>query len=80
MSEMAQFVFIDTAGIRRRGKVSTSAEVFSWMRAERSIRALMFVFSLSISQWVNGPGLTDRRTDSKGAKASHHHLEQMGLG
>src|SRR4051794_27656959 len=29
-----QFVFIDTAGIRRRGKVSSSAEVFSVMRAE----------------------------------------------
>ena len=33
-----KFVFIDTAGIRRRGKVSNSAEVFSVMRAERSIR------------------------------------------
>jgi GTP-binding protein len=33
-----KFVFIDTAGIRRRGKVSASAEVFSVMRAERSIR------------------------------------------
>ena len=33
-----KFVFIDTAGIRRRGKVSTSAEVFSVMRAERSVR------------------------------------------
>jgi GTP-binding protein len=33
-----QFVFIDTAGIRRRGKRSSSAEVFSVMRAERSIR------------------------------------------
>jgi GTP-binding protein len=32
------FVFIDTAGIRRRGKQSSSAEVFSVMRAERSIR------------------------------------------
>jgi GTP-binding protein len=32
------FVFIDTAGIRRRGKVASSAEVFSVMRAERSIR------------------------------------------
>ena len=32
------FVFIDTAGIRRRGKHSSSAEVFSVMRAERSIR------------------------------------------
>ena len=33
-----QFVFIDTAGIRRRGKRSSSVEVFSVMRAERSIR------------------------------------------
>jgi GTPase len=33
-----KFVFIDTAGIRRRGKVSSSAEVFSVMRSERGIR------------------------------------------
>jgi GTPase len=33
-----QFVFIDTAGIRRRGRVSSSAEVFSVMRSERGIR------------------------------------------
>jgi GTP-binding protein len=32
------FAFIDTAGIRRRGRHSSSAEVFSVMRAERSIR------------------------------------------
>ena len=37
-----KFVFIDTAGIRRRGKVSSSAEVFSVMRAERSIRRADF--------------------------------------
>ncbi|HEU5248018.1 MAG TPA: ribosome biogenesis GTPase Der [Candidatus Udaeobacter sp.] len=33
-----RLVFIDTAGIRRRGKQSTSVEIFSVMRAERSIR------------------------------------------
>src|SRR5712692_9259890 len=33
-----RFLFIDTAGIRRRGKRSSSVEVFSVMRAERSIR------------------------------------------
>jgi GTPase len=33
-----RFLFIDTAGIRRRGKHSSSVEVFSVMRAERSIR------------------------------------------
>src|SRR5204863_543723 len=32
------FVFIDTAGMRRRGKLSSSVEVFSVMRAERSIQ------------------------------------------
>src|SRR6266404_4002395 len=32
-----KFVFIDTAGIRQRGKRSSSVEVFSVMRAERSI-------------------------------------------
>jgi GTPase len=33
-----QFTFIDTAGMRRRGQHSSSVEVFSVMRAERSIR------------------------------------------
>src|SRR6266480_2583184 len=33
-----RFVLIDTAGIRKRGKHSSSVEVFSVMRAERSIR------------------------------------------
>src|SRR6266581_2164497 len=36
--DVRKFVFIDTAGIRRRGKRSSSVEVFSVMRAERSIR------------------------------------------
>src|SRR5207249_7159850 len=33
-----EFLFIDTAGIRRRAKRSSSVEVFSVMRAERSTR------------------------------------------
>jgi len=33
-----QFVLIDTAGMRARSKHSTSVEVFSVMRAERSVR------------------------------------------
>ena len=36
--ERDYFVLIDTAGIRRRSKHSTSVEVFSVMRAERTIR------------------------------------------
>ena len=33
-----QYILIDTAGIRPRGKVDNSVEVFSVMRSERSIR------------------------------------------
>jgi GTP-binding protein len=36
--EGGRFLFIDTAGMRRRGQHSSSVEVFSVMRAERSIR------------------------------------------
>ena len=36
--EGQQFLLIDTAGIRARSKHSTSVEVFSVMRAERTIR------------------------------------------
>ena len=36
--EDERFIFIDTAGMRRRGSHSSSVEVFSVMRAERSIR------------------------------------------
>jgi len=47
------FVFIDTAGIRGRGKRSTSVEVFSVMRSERSIRrADLCVLAIDISAGV----------------------------
>jgi GTP-binding protein len=48
-----QFVFIDTAGIRRRSAHSSSVEVFSVMRAERSIRrADLCVLIVDISSGV----------------------------
>jgi len=47
------FVFIDTAGIRRRGRRSTSVEVFSVMRSERSIRrANLCVLTIDITAGV----------------------------
>ena len=48
-----RFVFIDTAGIRRRGSHSTSVEVFSVMRAERSIRrADLCILMIDLSSGV----------------------------
>lgn len=48
-----QFRFIDTAGMRRRGKVSSSVEVFSVMRAERSIqRADLCVLIVDVTSGV----------------------------
>ncbi len=53
------FVFIDTAGIRRRGRHSTSVEVFSVMRAERSIRrADMCILMVDL---VSGLSAQDKR-------------------
>ena len=54
-----KFVFIDTAGIRRRGKVSSSAEVFSVMRAERSIRRA--ALSILIIDLTMGVTAQDKR-------------------
>ena len=48
-----QFRFIDTAGMRRRGKLSSSVEVFSVMRAERSIqRADLCVLIVDLTSGV----------------------------
>jgi GTP-binding protein len=55
----SKFVFIDTAGIRRRGKVSSSAEVFSVMRAERSIRRA--ALSILIIDLTMGVTAQDKR-------------------
>ena len=41
------FLLVDTAGIRARSKHSSSVEVFSVMRAERTIRRADFAFSSS---------------------------------
>jgi GTP-binding protein len=47
------FIFIDTAGIRKRGKHSTSVEVFSVMRSEKSIRrANLCVLTIDITSGV----------------------------
>jgi len=47
------FIFIDTAGMRRRGKVSSSVEVFSVMRAERSVeRADLCVLIVDLTSGV----------------------------
>ncbi|HJT81381.1 MAG TPA: ribosome biogenesis GTPase Der [Chthoniobacterales bacterium] len=47
------FVFIDTAGIRKRGRHASSIEVFSVMRSERSIRrANLCILTIDISSGV----------------------------
>ena len=48
-----RFRFIDTAGMRRRGKLSSSVEVFSVMRAEKSIqRADLCVLIVDLTSGV----------------------------
>jgi GTP-binding protein len=54
-----QFLFIDTAGMRRRGKISSSVEVFSVMRAERSVRRADL--SILIADLTSGVTAQDKR-------------------
>jgi GTP-binding protein len=50
-----QFLLIDTAGIRARGKHSSSVEVFSVMRAERTIRrADLCILVIDLTSGVTG--------------------------
>src|SRR5436309_9783640 len=66
-----QFVFIDTAGMRRRGKVSSSAEVFSVMRAERSIRrADVCILVIDLTMGVTAQDKRIARLIQKARKAA----------
>jgi GTP-binding protein len=57
--EGRRFLFIDTAGMRRRGQHSSSVEVFSVMRAERSIRRADL--SILIVDLTSGVTAQDKR-------------------
>jgi GTP-binding protein len=66
-----QFLFIDTAGMRQRSKHSTSVEVFSVMRAERSIRrADLCVLIVDVTAGVTGQDKKIASLIQKAQKAS----------
>jgi GTP-binding protein len=66
-----QFLFIDTAGMRKRSKHSSSAEVFSVMRAERSIRrADLCVLIVDVTAGVTGQDKKIASLIQKARKAS----------
>jgi GTP-binding protein len=65
------FLFIDTAGMRQRSKHSTSVEVFSVMRAERSIRrADLCVLIVDVTAGVTGQDKKIASLIQKARKAS----------
>jgi GTP-binding protein len=66
-----KFLFIDTAGIRRRGRHSSSVEVFSVMRAERSIRrADLCVLMVDLTMGVTAQDKRIAGLVQKAAKAA----------
>ena len=72
-------VFIDTAGIRRRGKVANSAEVFSVMRAERSIRrADLCILVIDLTMGVTAQDKRIAGLIQKARKSAIVSTEQMG--
>ena len=74
-----QFRFIDTAGMRRRGKVSSSVEVFSVMRAERSIqRADLCVLIVDVTSGVTAQDKRIAGLIQEARKGCVDRVEQMG--
>ncbi len=74
-----KFLLIDTAGMRARSKHSTSVEVFSVMRAERTIRrADLCVLVIDVTQRRHIAGQKDRGADPGGAQTVARGSEQMG--
>src|SRR4029453_13902238 len=75
-----KFLFIDTAGIRRRGKQSSSVEVFSVMRAERSIRrADLCILIVDLTMGVTAQDKRIAGLIQKGGKAAIVVLNKMEL-
>ncbi len=65
----AQFVLIDTAGIRARSKHSSTVEVFSVMRAERTIRrADLCVLVIDLTSGITSQDKTERQRESELAR------------
>ncbi len=76
-----QFLLIDTAGIRARSKHSSSVEVFSVMRAERTIRrADLCVLVIDLTSGVTGQDKKIAGLIQKAEKPCLVVLEQMGSG
>ena len=78
--EGERFVLIDTAGMRRRGKHSTSVEVFSVMRAERTIRrADLCVLVIDLTSGVTAQDRTIAGLMQKAHKAAIVVLNKFDL-
>lgn len=74
------FVLIDTAGMRRRGKHSSSVEVFSVMRAERTIRrADLCVLVVDLTNGVTAQDRTIAGLMQKANKAAIVVLNKFDL-
>ncbi len=74
-----QYLLIDTAGIRARSKHSSSVEVFSVMRAERTIRrADLCILVIDLTSGVTGQDKKIAGLIQKSRKTLFGCLEQMG--
>jgi GTPase len=74
------YVLIDTAGIRPRGKVDNSVEVFSVMRSESSIqRADLCCLVLDATMGVTAQDKKIAGMIQGGPQALHHRGEQVGF-
>ena len=75
------YVFVDTAGIRRKGKTKLMAEKLSVVMARRNIRmANVVVLVMDASEGRGGAGRHHRRLRPRGRPSGDPGGEQMGRG
>jgi GTP-binding protein len=61
-AQARHYVLVDTAGMRRSGKIDSSVERFSWMRAEKSIKSANVVILVMDAE--QGPTAHDKKIAS----------------
>ena len=74
-----QFTLIDTAGMRRRAKVSLAIEKFSVIKSLQSIeKANVVIYLIDASEGVHGSGLSFARPSSGSRKSAYYRTKQVG--
>lgn len=80
-NESGKFLFIDTAGMRRKSKVDDAVEKYSNLRSIAAIeRADVCIILIDANEGVTEQDTKARRSGTRGGQGLYHRRQQMGYG